>query len=295
MHILIDKIVGYVHLTWGMFGIPLVLLFCVACANNQREADDFVVAKVLDSELRFSQVRSFIPQGTSADDSLLMAKNYIRNWITKQLLLSKALQNLDAEDKNMNALVEDYKTSLLIHQYKQKLVSQKLKADIRDEEIEQYYEKNKYNFILPTAIVRAVFFIIPESAPKMSELRRWFAANDAQSLDNLEQYCISNAKKFDNFDNQWQELGFILNLIPSEFKVSTRELMRTKRVELGDNENYYFLKLVEFAEEQTVAPLEYVKDEIELILKNKVKMEFEVELERQINQEGVQKNYVTIY
>ena len=47
--------------------------------------------------------------------------------------------------------------------------------------------------------------------------------------------------------------------------------------------------------EQTVAPLDYVRDEIVLILKNKKKLDFENELDKQINQEGVRKNYVKFY
>ena len=47
--------------------------------------------------------------------------------------------------------------------------------------------------------------------------------------------------------------------------------------------------------DQTIAPLEYVRDEIILILKNKKKLQFENDLEKQINQEGIRKNYVKIY
>ena len=47
--------------------------------------------------------------------------------------------------------------------------------------------------------------------------------------------------------------------------------------------------------DQTIAPLSYVRDEIILILKNKRKLSFESELEKQITQEGYRKNYVKIY
>ena len=46
---------------------------------------------------------------------------------------------------------------------------------------------------------------------------------------------------------------------------------------------------------QTLAPLDYVRDEITLILKNKKKLQFENDLEKQINEEGVRKKYVKIY
>ena len=51
----------------------------------------------------------------------------------------------------------------------------------------------------------------------------------------------------------------------------------------------------EMRHEQTLAPLDYVRDEITLILKNKKKLQFENDLEKQINEEGVRKKYVKIY
>ena len=45
----------------------------------------------------------------------------------------------------------------------------------------------------------------------------------------------------------------------------------------------------------SLAPLDYVRDEITLILKNKKKLQFENDLEKQINEEGVRKKYVKIY
>ncbi|MDL2283034.1 peptidyl-prolyl cis-trans isomerase [Odoribacter sp. OttesenSCG-928-G04] len=277
--------------------IYLVLLSVAlfSCDYSKVNDTDYAVAKVMDTELLFSEVVAFIPSGTNKDDSILMAKNFIRNWVTKQLLLTKAVQNLSGEEVNINRLVEDYRTSLLIHQYKQKLVSQKLITDINDEQIEKYYEENKYNFILSTPIAKAIFFVVPKSAPKLANIRKWFRSKEARDIENLEEYCITNAKKFDNFDNKWIELKFILYLMPDDMTKLEREIMRTKHVEREDDENYYFLKLLDVAPEQTVSPIGYVKDEIVLILKNKKKLDFENELEKQINEEAIQKNYVKIY
>ena len=71
----------------------------------------------------YSEVLAFIPSGTSREDSILMSQNYIRNWITKKLLLHKAIENLSEQEKNIHKQVEDYRTSLLIHKYKQKLIA----------------------------------------------------------------------------------------------------------------------------------------------------------------------------
>lgn len=271
------------------------LFLIYSCKFNSHQENDVVVATVFDSELMRSEVISFIPPKTGKDDSILMSQSYIRNWVTKQLLLHKAIENLSESEKNIQKQVEDYRTSLLIHRYKQKLITQKLSEEIEDEKIEKYYRENEVNFVLPTPIVKAVFFILPKTAPNMVQIRKWFKSENDSDQEKLDDYCIAHAKKYDDFHNNWIELKFILNLIPEEVNKLENEIRYNKNIEKEDEENYYFLKIKEICKEQTIAPLDYVREEITLILKNKKKIQFESELENQINEEAVRKGYVKIY
>lgn len=274
--------------------ISFLLLVC-SCQFSSQQENDMIVATVFDSELMRSEVVSFIPPQTGKDDSILMSQNYIRNWITKQLLLHKAIENLSEEEKNIRKQVEDYRTSLLIHRYKQKLITQKLSEEIENEKIEKYYQENQVNFILSTPIVKAVFFILPKTAPNMAQIRKWFQSDETGDQERLDDYCITHAKKYDDFQNNWIELKFLLNLIPEEVNKLENEIRYNKNIEKEDDENYYFLKINKICKEQTIAPLEYVYEEISLILKNKKKIQFENELEYQINEEAEKKKYVKIY
>lgn len=277
--------------------IPILFLLCLlyACQLHSSSGNDEAVASVFDTDLMRSEVVAFIPPKTGKDDSVLMAQSYIRNWVTKQLLLHKATENLSEEEKNIQKQVEDYRTSLLIHRYKQKLITQKLSEEIEREKIEQYYRENEVNFILPTPVVKAVFFILPKSAPNLDQIRKWYKSDQADDREKIEDYCITHAKKYDNFNNKWVELKFILNLIPEDVNRLENEIRYNKNIEKEDEENYYFLKISELCKEQTVAPLDYVYEEITLILKNKKKLQFESELEKQINEEAVRKKNVKIY
>lgn len=273
----------------------LILFFFIACQNRIQKADDTVVAKVYDTELMRSEIIAIIPPHSSKDDSILMSQNYLRNWITKQLLLHKAIDNLSDEEKNIRKQVEDYRTSLLIHQYKQKLIAQKLSEEIENEQVEKYYKDNKENFILSTPIVKAVFFVIPKTASNLDKVRKWYKSENEKDQELLDDYCISNAKKYGDFNNKWIELKYLLNLFPGNAPVQENEIRYTKHIEKENEENYYFLKISDICSEHKIAPLDYVRDEIILILKNKKKIRFESELEKQINEEAIRKNHVKIY
>lgn len=271
----------------------LILSTIYSC--NKKTTKETPVAQVFESYLYEKEIADFIPQGTSREDSVLMSQNYIRNWVTQKLLLHKAIENLSGEERDIQRQVEDYRTSLLIHRYKQKLIAQRLMEDIADKDIEKYYSENENNFVLTTPIVKAIFFIIPKSASNLKEVRKWYKSDKAADLENLEEYCITNAKKYDKFNDKWIEVKYLLNLIPGDFNTLENDILHLKNIEKEDDENFYFLKIREMRREQTIAPIDYVWEEITLILKNKKKLDFESDLDKQINQEGVRKNYVKFY
>ena len=274
--------------------LVITTLFLIYSCKQEKKIEK-PVAQVFENVLYHNEIADFVPKGTSVEDSILMSQSYIRNWITQKLLLQKAIKNLSNEESNIQKQVEDYRTSLLIHQYKQKLITQRLKEDISNSDIEKYYYENENNFVLSTSIVKAIFFILPKTAPHLKEMRKWFISNEASAQESLEDYCLTNARKYDTFQNKWVAAKSLLNLLPGDFASLNQDILNKRHIEKEDETNYYFLKIKDLKEEQTVAPLEYVHDEITLILKNKKKLQFENELEKQINQEGIEKNYVKIY
>ena len=274
----------------------IIAVFILSVSCQRHLSQQIPAARVFETFLYQSEISDFIPKGTTQEDSTLMAQNYIRNWVTQKLLLHKAIENLSIEETSYTQKqVEDYRTSLLIHQYKQKLIAQRLIDDISDEEIKKYYPKHENNFVLATPIVKAVFFILPKNAPNLKEVKKWFKSDKAPDQENLEDYCLTHARKYDKFQNKWIEAKYLLNLIPGDYTILRKNILTQKDIQEEDKENYYFLKIKEIRNTQTIAPWEYVREEITLILKNKKKLQFESELEKQINQEGIRKNYVKIY
>ena len=105
----------------------LILLSLLSC-QRQKQVEQ-PIAQVFESKLYRSEIKEFVPNNISQEDSAIMAQNYIRNWITQKLLLHKAIENLSGEESKIQKQVEDYRASLLIYNYKQKLIDQKLEDE----------------------------------------------------------------------------------------------------------------------------------------------------------------------
>lgn len=272
----------------------LIVLTFHACKKENTDKEK-PVAKVIDKYLYLKEIKDVIPNNSSKEDSIILANSYINQWITKQLLLHKAEINLTEEEKNISKLIDDYRTSLLIYRYKQKLLEQKLKIGINEVDLEEYYNKYKFNFTLNHNIVKALYIKLPKNAPGLKRLKKLYKSEKAKDMEELEEYCLLNAKKFDTFNNTWIPAETLLSRLPIKINNKEKYLKKTSHIEEEDEEYIYFVKIKDFKLRNSIAPFEYVEDDVKEILKNKRKIEFESQLEKELNQDAKSKNLFIIY
>ncbi|MFC2152360.1 peptidyl-prolyl cis-trans isomerase [Bacteroidota bacterium] len=276
----------------------LILLFIIigsSCNQDNNEINDKPLAKVHDKFLYESDIKNLFNSYTSVEDSIIIARNYINDWVKKQLLLEKAELNLNTESKNIEKQIEDYRSSLLIFRYQQELIKQKLDTLITELEIEDYYNQYSGNFILNHNIVKALFLKISKEAPEIDKVRWWYKSTNSENISRLEDYCYQYATKFDNFDENWIPFNNLLIEIPTNIEDQERYLRYNKYIETEDDLFYYFVRINEYSLKSTVQPLEYARLKIKSILLNKRKFTFIEELENSVYNEALNHNEFIIY
>ena len=92
----------------------LTAILAISCKYLELNSGDTVVAEVNGKKLYESEVRSLVPAGTPAADSLEMLKQYVNRWALKHLLLKKAEDELSKEEIDVEQEIEDYRSSLLM-------------------------------------------------------------------------------------------------------------------------------------------------------------------------------------
>ncbi len=278
-----------------------ILIVCVlivisfACNDTNTGIEEVVLARVHNKQLYQSDLKSLFNPNISKEDSIIIAKNYVNDWIKKQLLLEKAEMYLTDESKDIEKQIEDYRSSLLIFKYKQELINQKLDTVVADEEIENYYNEYAANFILNQHIVKALFLKISKEAPEIEKVKWWYKSSAPENQSRLEDYCYQYATKFDNFDDKWLSFTSLLVEIPTNIDDQERFLKYNKYIETEDDLFYYFVKINEYKLKSTIQPLEYAKFKIKSILLNKRKFAFIDELENTIYNEALDHNEFIIY
>ncbi|WP_421918460.1 hypothetical protein [Marinifilum sp.] len=274
--------------------LPIIIFTCFT-ACSYKEEEDKTIAKVNQEYLYMSEVEAIVPDNSSKEDSLLIADNYIHQWIKKQLIISKAELNLTEDDKDVSKMVEDYRSSLIIHKYQQQLLEQKLDTTVSSFEIDNYYRQNTSNFILNKNIIKALYIKISKPVPNYDKVQKLYKSEKDEDWDELEDYCFQNATKFDNFSGQWINAKELLNQIPFQFANEDKLLKSTKHIETEDSTFRYFIAVKNVEFKNNIAPLDFVRDDIRKIIINKRKIEFIKNLEENIYRDAESKNQFKIY
>jgi hypothetical protein len=276
----------------------LFLLFGIivfSCSKRRNSQEDPILAKVYDNNLYSSQLTGIIPEGISDQDSLLVVKDHIDKWVRNQLLLHLADMNLDESEKDVEQQIDDYRTSLLIFKYEQNYIKEKLDTLIPDLEIEEYYNSYSSNFLLNTNLVKGRYIKIGRSAPDLWRVRKWSKSDDEEDIKKLETYCYENSAEYSYFEEEWMIFNKVLQDMPKIYMKPETLLSNRKSYEAWDTNYCHFLKISDYRLESSVAPLDYIKNDIKSILLNKRKLQLIQELEANVYNDALNRGNFSIY
>ena len=274
--------------------ILTLLIFLAGCDVFKKQDERPVVAKAKEHNLYLDELISALPTELSSEDSITFANSFIENWATQMLLLDKAELNLPAEEKNVQAQLEEYRRSLIIYKYQKQLVRQLLDTTITDNELEEYYNNNKQNFELQDNIARALFVKLNKETKDVDKVRKWCRSSKEEDRLELEEYCLQHAMTFHLNDQQWIPFNELMGQIPNTSYLNVNYFSMYNFAHVEDSTAHYLLEVKEIKYKNSVSPIEFEKQNIRNILLNQRKLELIQELEDDIFEEAVSKNQFEI-
>lgn len=272
-------------------------LIMVSCSSiwkkdKQKEA----LARVGDTYLYRDEVQPLLNKSMSPQDSASFVTNYINNWATKQLLLSKARINLPEEQlKEFDQLVDNYRTDLYTRAYKEALVQQKEDTTISDSQLKQFYEEEKENFKLKEKLVRLRFIELPTqflNKEEVSTRLKRFNEEDRTYLDSVG----VQFRKLNFNDSLWVPVSRVIREIaPLNYENEATYLKKSQFFELEDSLGVYLTKVGDILKINDIAPLSYIEPTIRQVLLNRRKLDYIRKLEIEIIDEATKKKEFEVY
>ena len=273
-------------------GLLLVsLFFCISCTEKHDHRGKTPLVEVNGTFLYKEDLQSVLPAGLTKDDSLLFAEHYIRTWVEDLLLYEKAQNNIP-DNEEIDRLVENYRKALIMHTYQEELIGQRLTKDIPEQEIAEYYEKNKELFKLDRPLVKGLFIKVPLTAPQLTNVRKWYKSEAQEAVEHLEKYSFQNAVKYEYFYNKWVPVTDVLDLIPLKEASPEQYVDKHRHVELKDTAFYYFLNVSDYRGAGEEKPYEFARSEVKDLLVNQKRVNFMEQVKNDLYQQAVNKKKI---
>lgn len=270
----------------------LISLLLTFFSCNKTKDNKVKLAQVYNKYLFLDDIKNILPENISKEDSQIIINNKIDFWVKKQILLKRAELNLNEQQKDINAIVEDYRASLLIEKYKQEYIKQELDTQITEVEIEKYYHDYPESFNTNEELVKALFFKISVKSDSLSSYMQAYYSSDEQKLIG---FSGNENVVFNDFSKKWVKISNVLNLLPDVITNPEAILKLSKKIETRDKEFFYFVFFKDYILKGETIPLELAKDRIKIILLNKRKTNLINDLEKKIYQSDIKNKNIKIF
>tara|TARA_B100000959_G_C14978949_1_gene622666 strand:- start:1796 stop:2632 length:837 start_codon:yes stop_codon:yes gene_type:complete len=252
--------------------IFIVFIWFFSACNliiNQDSDQKGRIAKVGDSYL----YNDDIIYNSSLGDSTVLYNRQVNTWIKKQLLLNSAFQN-ESVMNQIERKVEDYKESLILFEFEKYLYANSIDFKISKDEISQYYNENRDDFILPFNLIKAIYAKVPLEAPSLSVFRNNLKKYPESDTAEVISYCFQFAEKSFLEDTTWIKFDDIILNLPFPKNLDKSVFLKTRKFyEIREGDFIHFIRILDKKLIGDYSPLSFEEDIVNTILLNNRKQE----------------------
>ncbi|WP_271405228.1 hypothetical protein [Tenacibaculum soleae] len=274
--------------------ISVLMISCdLISLKTEKVTQHRPIATVYNKNLYKKDIEELLPKGITKKDSLVIVKGLINSWAKQQLLLAKAEENIsEVNSERIEKLVNTYKKSLYINGYKERLIKQQLDTVVNQEDIKQYYQKNKENFKLNEELLQFEYIHFGKDFLDKEETIKSFKSSKEEDHEDLERHLL-NFKSYRLQDSTWVPFSYLQQKIPP-FQSETKEnlLKISKYIQKEDSLGVYLVAVKNKLSKNATAPLTFVSPRIKQIILHKRKLELIREIEKTLINDAIQnKNF----
>lgn len=270
------------------------MLLLVSCEEQISHKGKTPLLSIDDDYLYKEDVEHFMAANIPFTDSARLVSEYVQRWVEDALFYRMARRNV-RDTKEVERLVDNYRRSLLLNIYQDKLIAQRLVREISDDEVADFYERNKGLFLLDAPMIQGVFLKVSNKAPKLSSVRRWMSEAAPEDVESLEKYSLTNAIAYDYFVDVWRTLDAIAARMPMTTDALVERLQRDNFVEVSDTGALYLLNVTALLNKGEHKPQALADTEIRALLANSMKVNFVKEAKRDLFRQALESGNINFY
>ncbi len=251
---------------WKTVLMLLLITFSILSCEKEIESEKKVIVQVGRQELSVEDLEDVIPQKHDELVTQEQIQNYIQRWIDNELIYQEALRLGMNKSADLSSVLRRAEKEYLINRLLDSLMTAKI--DFQEQEIINYYEMNKDNFIRGKTEINVLHILVSEIS-EANELRTRIMRG--QDFEELAREASLDYKRKKRIDLGYFSSDDVVPAIASSlFKWRVGSVTRPIKSEFG----YHIFKIKDKREPNTLKEYEEVKDEIveRLLAKRKEEM-----------------------
>ncbi|UGS24291.1 hypothetical protein [Flavobacterium channae] len=276
--------------------IIVIAVLVSSCDYFKPAKEPKAIARVGQSYLYESDIVNLVPKGTSKQDSIAIVKSFIDRWATQKLLFEAAEKNIGKDQlEEFNLLIEQYKTDLYTKAYLENLVIRQVDTLVTEEQIVDYYNKNKQYFKNSSELVKLRYINLVKENPKFAKIKAKFSSFTKKDKKELEQLAVQ-FKSYAFNDSIWVDINQVYEKIPFiNLENKQKFISSGMNFQYPDSTTVWLVKINNVLPKDSATPLEFLKPTIKQIIINNRKLELINTLEKEITNDAIKDNKYEIY
>lgn len=283
--------------------VKILLLAALLPVVSCRELPDYLVgddtiARVGRNELSINEISEIMPANLKGEDSVTYVRQYVDRWIVRQLKVEEADRLFSTSEREIERLVEEYRQTLLSSRVDQHYVSAQTTAEVTDEDVAEYYNTHKSDFLLDRTLVKGRILCYDDSYRQSKRLlEQMRKASTSQTEDKtFSDMCEKNG--FLLIDNRSEWINFVdfLTNLPTTRTQDYEPLLDKMGIQqMEANGLRYLFDFTSVCRKGDVAPLEVVAENIRRILTTQRRSEIVKSHEEAIRSQAEAEGHVRVY
>ena len=244
----------------------LVSLFCLllfaSCSDN-----DKVIASVNDVELTENDAFVLMRHAGLNIDSIAEKNEFVDQWIENEVFKAQ-MKELYPEEWNLIQLrALNYSGDLAKFYLEENELKKQLDTIVSIDEITEYYNSHKDEFVLHDYIVKAMYLKIPNGIDfKTKNIQQKYLLKNDKDIIEVNSYAKLYAVNFYYNDSAWVYFNELTKDIPlTKYNTDNIVLNRTKTY-FSDDDYTYFLNIIDYNLKDEAPPVDFLQNEIKSVI-----------------------------
>ncbi len=284
------------YLIYSCFITAIGLVFSISSCqgNKQQETGQNIVATAFDETLHMAEIESMLGPNMNRQDSFFFIKEFIDNWIQKQVILNNAQNSDMGNSDEINEKVENYRQDLITFEFLKKKLAEKLDTNITLGETKAYYEQYPENFELKQNIIQFVFIKMPLDLENKYKFWSKFSNANDEAITKMAIIALKNGGNAFLEKDKWLAFDDILKVVPINTYNQESFINNNRVFKIEEAKFVWYINILNFRIKDNISPFEFVEENINQILLNKRKVKLMEKLENQLVKKALKDNKIKI-